>query len=185
MALIPPQPINTLPGSGYWNDWIEKLRVAVNAVISGSISHLALTGVQGGNSTEQYHSTAAEHGILNKQSILIVVGDETTALVAGTSKVTFRMPNAMTLTNIKASVTTAPTGVLKLTVDVNKNASTILSSKLKFDASEFTTETSSTPVVISDANLTDDAEMTIDIDQVGGTIAGAGLKVTLIGTRIS
>jgi hypothetical protein len=31
--------------------------------------------------------------------------------------------------------------------------------------------------------LTDDAEITIDIDQVGSTVAGTGLKVYLIGTR--
>jgi hypothetical protein len=37
--------------------------------------------------------------------------------------------------------------------------------------------------VISDSSLADDAEMTIDFDQVGSTIAGAGVKVWLIGTR--
>jgi len=31
--------------------------------------------------------------------------------------------------------------------------------------------------------LADDAEITIDIDQVGSTVAGAGLKIWLIGTR--
>ena len=33
--------------------------------------------------------------------------------------------------------------------------------------------------VISDSALADDAEMTIDIDQVGSTVAGVGLKVGL------
>jgi hypothetical protein len=37
--------------------------------------------------------------------------------------------------------------------------------------------------VISDSALADDAEITIDIDQIGGTVAGAGLKVWLIGVR--
>ena len=40
--------------------------------------------------------------------IIIAVGDETTALTTGTAKVTFRMPYAFTLTDIRASVTTAP-----------------------------------------------------------------------------
>jgi hypothetical protein len=31
--------------------------------------------------------------------------------------------------------------------------------------------------------LADDAEMTIDIDQIGSSTAGKGLKVCLIGTR--
>jgi hypothetical protein len=37
--------------------------------------------------------------------------------------------------------------------------------------------------VISDSSLADDAEITIDIDQIGATVKGAGLKVWLIGRR--
>jgi hypothetical protein len=115
------------------------------------------------------------------QCIPIACGDETTALTAGTAKVTFRMPFAFKLTDVRASVTTAPTGGTLLTVDVNEAGSTILSTKLTFDASEKTTTTASTPRVISDSDLADDAEITIDVDAVGSTIAGAGLKVYLIG----
>jgi hypothetical protein len=115
--------------------------------------------------------------------IAIACSDETTALTTGTAKVTFRMPYAMTLTDVRASVTTAPTGGTLLTVDVNEGGTTILSTKLTFDASEKTTTTAATARVISDASLADDAEMTIDIDAVGSTIAGAGLKVYLIGYR--
>lgn len=113
--------------------------------------------------------------------IPIACSDETTALTTGTAKVTFRMPFAMTLTDVRASVTTAPTGGTLLTVDVNESGSTILSTKLTFDASEKTTTTAATPRVISDSSLADDAEITIDIDAVGSTVAGAGLKVYLIG----
>lgn len=113
--------------------------------------------------------------------IPIACSDETTALTTGTAKVTFRMPFAMTLTDVRASVTTAPTGGTLLTVDVNENGSSILSTKLTFDASAKTTTTAATPRVISDSSLADDAEITIDIDAVGSTVAGAGLKVYLIG----
>lgn len=115
------------------------------------------------------------------QCIPIACSDETTALTTGTAKVTFRMPYAFTLTEVRASVTTAPTGGTLLTVDINEGGTTILSTKLTFDASEKTTTTATTPAVISDSSLADDAEMTIDIDSVGSTIAGAGLKVYLIG----
>jgi len=115
--------------------------------------------------------------------IQLAASDETTALTAGTSKLTFRMPYAMTLTAVRASVTTAATGATLLTVDINESGSSILSTKLTFDASEKTTTTATTPAVISDTALADDAEITIDIDAVGNTIAGAGLKITLIGTR--
>jgi hypothetical protein len=88
----------------------------------------------------------------------------------------------MTLTAVRASVTTAPTDAV-LTVDINEGGTTILSTKLTIDATEKTSTTAATAAVISDSALADDAEITIDIDQVGSTVAGAGLKVALIGTR--
>lgn len=115
--------------------------------------------------------------------IQIACSDETTALTAGTAKVTFRAPYAFTLTDVRGSVTTAATGATLLTVDVNESGTTVLSTKLTFDASEKTTTTAATPRVISDTSIANDAEITIDIDSVGSTIAGAGLKVTLIGTK--
>lgn len=117
------------------------------------------------------------------ESFIIACSDETTALTTGTAKVTFRMPYAFTVSAVRASVTTAPTGGTLLTVDINENGTTILSTKLTFDASEKTTTTAVTPAVISDTSLADDAEITIDIDAVGSTIAGAGLKVYIIGSR--
>jgi hypothetical protein len=115
-------------------------------------------------------------------SIGIACSDETTDLTAGTAKATFRMPHAMTLTAVRASVSVAPTGSV-LTVDINEAGTTILSTKLTIDASEKTSTTAATPAVISDSALADDAEITIDIDGVGSTVAGAGLKVWLIGVR--
>lgn len=110
------------------------------------------------------------------------VSDETTALTTGTAKLTFRMPCAMTVTSVRASVGTAPTGST-LVVDINESGTSILSTKLSIDAGEKTSTTAATPPVISDSALADDAEITIDIDQIGSTIAGAGLKIVLIGTR--
>ena len=43
MALIPPQPTGVLPGSGLWNDWIEKIRFVVNGLLT-SISWDIITG---------------------------------------------------------------------------------------------------------------------------------------------
>lgn len=114
-------------------------------------------------------------------AILIGVTDETTVIVAGTGKISFRMPYAFTLSAVRASlVTAASSGTF--TVDINENGSTILSTKLTFDATEKTTTTAATPAVISDTGLADDAEITIDVDDAGGG-SPAGLKVTLIGVR--
>ena len=119
---------------------------------------------------------------IRTEVIQVAVSDETTALTTGTGKLSFRMPFAMTVSEVRASAITAPTGAT-LIVDINESGTTILSTKLSIDVTEKTSTTAATPAVISDAALADDAEITIDIDQVGSTIAGAGLKVTLIGTR--
>jgi hypothetical protein len=69
-----------------------------------------------------------------------------------------------------------------ITVDVNNGGVSVLSTAVTIDASEKTSVTAATPPVISTSTIADDAEITIDIDTVGSTTAGAGLKVTLIGT---
>lgn len=117
-----------------------------------------------------------------KVSICIAASDETTALTAGTAKVTFRMPHAMTLTDIRASLTTAQASGSIFTVDVNESGTTILSTKITIDNTEKTSTTAATAPVISDASLADDAEITVDIDQIGASGA-TGLKVYLIGVR--
>jgi hypothetical protein len=110
----------------------------------------------------------------------IAVSDEETAITTGTAKVTFRMPFAMTLTAVRASLSTASTSGLP-TFDINEGGTTILSTKLTIDANEKTSTTAATAAVISDSALADDAEITIDIDVAGTGAKGA--KVYLIGRR--
>lgn len=119
---------------------------------------------------------------VDKVEMIVACSDESTDLTTGTAKVTFRMPYAMTLTAVRASVNTAPVGST-LVVDINEGGASILSTKLSIDASEKTSTTAATAAVISDSSLADDAEITIDIDQVGSSTPGKGLKVLLIGTR--
>lgn len=114
------------------------------------------------------------------ESLIIAVGDESTAITTGTAKVTFRMPYAFTLAAVRASLTTASSSGIP-TVDINEGGASILSTKLTIDATQKTSTTATTAAVISDTSLADDAEISIDID-VAGTDA-AGLKVYLIGRR--
>jgi hypothetical protein len=114
--------------------------------------------------------------------IVIPVGDETTALTTGTNLVRFRMPFAATLLAVRAAVNTAPTGST-LIVDVNEAGSSVLGTKLSIDASELTSTTAASAATITDSSLADDAEISIDIDQIGSTVAGAGLKVSLFVRR--
>jgi hypothetical protein len=113
--------------------------------------------------------------------VQIACSDETTALATGSAKVTFRMPYAMTLSSVRASLTTAQSSGSIFTVDINESGSTILSTKITIDNTEKTSTTAATAPVISDTALADDAEITIDIDQVGDGTA-KGLKISLIGT---
>lgn len=113
---------------------------------------------------------------------IIALSDETTALTTGTGKATFRAPFAFTLTGVRASVTTAPVGDT-IEVDINESGTTVLSTILSIDAGEKTSYTAATPAVISDTAIADDAELTFDIDQIGSSTAGAGLKVMLLGYR--
>lgn len=114
------------------------------------------------------------------ETLIIPIGDETTAITTGTAKVTFRMPFAMTVTAVRLSLTTASSSGLP-TIDINDGGVSILSTKLTCDANEKTSTTAATAAVISDTALADDAEITIDVD-VAGTGAAGG-KVYIIGTR--
>ena len=114
--------------------------------------------------------------------IQLAASDETTALTTGTAKVTFRMPHAMTLTAVRASLTTAQASGTIFTVDINQSGSSVLGTKLTIDNTEKTSTTAATAATITTSALTDDAEITVDIDQIGNGTA-TGLKITLIGTR--
>ena len=60
----------------------------------------------------------------------------------------------MTLTAVRATLTTAPVGST-LIVDINEGGTSILSTKLSIDASEKTSTTAATAAVISDSALAD------------------------------
>ena len=119
------------------------------------------------------------------QSFIIALSDETTVLTAGANAAKFRMPYAFTVTAVRAMLSTAGTGAALVTVDINENGSTILSTKLTIDASEKTSTTAATPAVISDTSLADDAEMTFDIDTIDTNNVATGLKVAIIGYKTS
>ena len=115
------------------------------------------------------------------REIQIACSDLTTALAAGTSKGYLRAPRAMTLTGVRASLLTAQASGSIFTVDINDSGTSVLSTKLTIDNTEKTSTTAATAAVISDTAIADDAEITIDIDQIGDGTA-KGLMVTLLYT---
>src|SRR5262245_7834025 len=89
--------------------------------------------------------------------IIIPVGGEDAPVEAGTAKFTFRLPLAVTLTGVRASLNVAQTSGSIFTVDINENGTTVLSTKLTIDNTEKTSTTAATAPVISDSALADDS----------------------------
>jgi hypothetical protein len=132
----------------------------------------------GSTSTTQIATTAFVK-TYSPKVFSLAASDESTALTTGTAKITFRLPYAMVLTAVRASLTIVQSSGSILTVDINEGGTTVLSTKITIDNNEKSSTTAVTAPVISDISLADDAEITIDIDQVG--VSPAGLKITLIG----
>ena len=162
---------------------------AAVTVPQGGTGATTLTGLVKGNGTSAM--TAAVAGTdyyspssAQPESMIVAASDETTALTTGTAKTTFRMPYAFSLTSIKASLTTASTGA-NIIVNVRKNGTSIFSTNLSIDATETTSVTAATPYVFTTnpTSFAADDVVTIDIVQVGSTLAGTGLKVTFIGKQ--
>jgi len=118
---------------------------------------------------------------VTEEVFIVALSDETTDLTTGNGKASFHMPFAMTLTAVKANCTTAPTGATIL-VDINEAGSTIFSTQSNRPTIAIGA-TSANAAGIDDTALANDALITFDIDQIGSTAAGKGLKVTLYGYR--
>jgi len=148
------------------------------------LHNVAINGLTLTNNDIIAYNSATQVWQNKKQPIEIqaACSDETTAITAGTNKVTFRLPCAFTLTGVRASLTTAQASGNIFTVDINLGGSSILSTKLTIDNTEKTSVTAATPAVISNTTMTDDGEITVDVDQIGNGTA-TGLKITLIGHR--
>lgn len=130
--------------------------------------------------TEPFIQDVGDGKILREFVYEFALGDETNAIVTGTSLITWRAPWAFTVTAVRSSLSTASSSGLP-TVDINEGGTTIISTKLTIDANEKTSTTAATAAVISDTAIADDAEITFDID-VAGTGA-KGLKVKIYGYR--
>lgn len=112
----------------------------------------------------------------------VAVTDEVSLIVTGNAQVQFRMPYAMTLTEVRASLNVAQASGTTLQINVKENGTTIFSTNLTIDNTETTTVTAAVPAVISDASLADDSIITVDVVAVDAATSAVGLKVTLKGS---
>lgn len=131
--------------------------------------------------------TASGRSIKESVALVVGVGDETTAISAGTNKRRLRAPFAFTITEARASLASAQASGTAVTVDVNQGGNSIFTTVLTIDNSELTSTTAATPSVLNSTyvSVADDALIAIDIDACDGSTTAAGLKVTLIGYRFN
>lgn len=162
----------TVPGMQYKEE-------GANVGSAGEITSFNVVGAYG---TLSNSGSAATLTLTEPAEIVVAFSDETTAIATGTAKVTFRMPYAMTLTEVRLSVNTAQVSGADFTVDINEGGTSIMTTtKLTLDNTEKTSVTAATAAVLTDTSLADDAEITIDVDVSSGTAKGG--KVVFKGFR--
>jgi hypothetical protein len=156
----------------------KRFSLSSNAVVEGPTSDTYFPGDAAG--TAIGGSFYEPHG--DVEAFEIIVGDETTNLSTGTGKATFFMPYDFHITELIAAVVTAQASGTILTIDVNDDGASILTTKLTIDNTEKTSITAAIPPVISDPDLAKGTPVSIDIDQIG-TAGAKGLKILLVGYR--
>lgn len=127
-----------------------------------------------GDGTTAWNSLAFATGPRGES--MITYGKAGPAYVT-TGKLRYKFPFAATIVGVSVSVDTAPTGA-DIIVDVNKNGTTIFTTQAnrpRVVAGAF-----STAAEVTNMNVTSIAAgdyITIDVDQVGSTVAGSDLSV--------
>lgn len=132
-------------------------------------TNTAPTAAVGTNTTQ----VATTEFVNQNRSQGLAFSDEATPITAAPDKLTLHWPYTTTFLEIWIELKTAQASGSIFTVDVHKNGTTILSTKLTIDNTEETSLTAATPPVISVSSVTKGDRITVDVDQVGnGTAVG-------------
>ena len=126
------------------------------------------------------HTHGGESPYIRTTSFVCACSDETTAIDSTGTKLTFYMPYAYTVSEVRASLTTTSSSGTP-TIDISEDGTTILSTKITIDSGDLISTDSTTQPVIDDSALADKSKITIDVD-VTGTDA-TGLIVYIIGYK--
>ena len=160
-----------------------------DATVTGNLSKFnsVITG------TETVSGTTTEKQQTQRESIKVPLGAIGSDHTTGTNKISFHIDydfylETVTLEFDPVASGAGPTGS-SFIVDINvadidgTSLATILSTKLSVDAGEYHSSTAATPTVISTNAIAQYKFISLDIDQIGGTLAGKGGYVTLNGFR--
>jgi hypothetical protein len=124
----------------------------------------------------------AVNNLLGQSGRDFALSDETSDLTTGT-KITWYPLYAVTLVGVYTSVTVAPTDS-PLIVDIHASGTTLMdTNKIQIETGEFHSSDATTQPTLTDTSLAQFEKVEIIVDQIGSTIAGAGLKCYILWTR--
>lgn len=182
---------DTAGGWAYGDDTsgVDRLFSADSLIIDNHVEAANVTTlINRVNSTTPGENTGLVYTNLNLEitppptaaTLQVAGSDLVTALTTGTSVAYFRAPTDILVTEVRASLLTASTSGA-VTVDINVNGSSMLSTLLTIDQDEKTSVTAATPAVINPSlsTIASDDEVTVDIDGAGS--GALGLIITFIG----
>lgn len=121
--------------------------------------------------------TALSHTTTLSFLLPTVLTDSGTLVVGTNTGTVLRIPQAGTITKVWIDVKTAPTGAA-IIVDVNKNGTTLFTTSSNRPTIAISA-TAGSQATIENSTVAAGDLITLDIDQVGSTIAGADLTVTI------
>lgn len=150
---------------------------------SAANTDILYLGVPGDADPDRKMTVLEAKKLLTRQAFILDVSrSETASVSAATSVFTMVMPFDFTVTSVIASVVTAPTGA-DLVIDVREGATSLFdgSDVVQIDDGDTSSLDSGSPAVLADGAIAAGAVVSVDVDQVGSSVAGAGLKVTLVG----
>lgn len=117
------------------------------------------------------------------EGAIVACSGEAADLAVGLVR-TFRLPYPVEIDEVMADFVTAPTGQNAI-IDIKVSGTSILSTKITVEAGEETSLTATTQPVISSAAHEKGDKVTIHVDQIGSSVAGAGLKVGFVWRRVT
>ena len=164
-----------------FNSWLRDY-VSDGVPASGANPPSKAEGRSIGGLIESYIADAIQAGLVLAGPVEIRC-DLTTdagAVSAASGVYHFRLPHAMQLLDVRASLTAASSSG-PVQVDVLANGTSVFSTKVQIDQGATTSIGSAVPMAIDVANLKDDWPIVFNITEGGS--GAEGLKVTLLGVR--
>jgi hypothetical protein len=158
---------------------LETLKSLIDNLDSDDVVNASgVTGVSVSDALDELDSK-----IINHETLIISLTAPTGPISVDTDIEHIYMPYGMDVSEVRATSDIAPTGS-NIIIDINESGISILSTKINIDAGTQKSTDSGTLPVINDSLLADGARVSFDADQVGSTLAGAGVKIYIKGIRL-